>query len=180
MIIQGLTIRKGWGGQMSLPLAFLVAKWRVGTAAQATYCPWSNCLPLTVFSITSETGLVKAARELQKAGWTKRKHLKPKAMTEGSPCEHLKRIRQKEDLNKTGFSITSENNQYHLPNNYKLSYLLGNLNTWSLILLPTASKELWLAPFYRTMKVRLTEIEVTGPICKTPNPHAHSTAPNAS
>lgn len=158
-IIQGLTIRKGWGGQMSLPLAFLVAKWRVGIAAQATYCPWSYCLPLTVFSITSETGLVKAARELRKAGWTKRKHLKPKAMTEDSPCGHLKRIRQKGDLNKTDSITTSENNLYQLPNNsYKLSYLLGNLNTLSLILLPTASKEIWLAPFYRTKKLRLTEI----------------------
>lgn len=52
------------------------------------HCPRSFCLPLTVCSVTSETGLVKAARELQKAGWTKRKHLKPEAMTEDNPCEH--------------------------------------------------------------------------------------------
>jgi len=51
-------------------------------------CPRSFCLPLTVFSIPSEIGLVQAARELQKAGWTKRKHLKPEAMTEDNPCEH--------------------------------------------------------------------------------------------
>lgn len=49
---------------------------------------WLFCLPFTVFSITSETGLVKAAKELQTAGWAKRKHLKPKAMTEDNPCEH--------------------------------------------------------------------------------------------
>lgn len=51
-------------------------------------CPQSFCLPLAVFSVPSETGLVQAARELQKTGWTKRKHLKPKAMTEDDPCEH--------------------------------------------------------------------------------------------
>lgn len=144
---------------MSLPLAFLVAKWRVGIAAQATYCPWSFCLLLTVFSKTSEIGLVKAAREVQKAGWTKRKHLKPKAMTEDSLCEHLKRIRQKGDLNKTDSVTTSANNLYQWPNNsYKLSYLLGNSNTLSLILLPAAAKEIWLAPFYRTKKLRLAVI----------------------
>ena len=79
------------------------------------YCPWLFRLPLTVFSVTSETGLVKAARELQKAGWTKRKHLKPKAMTEDNPCEHplkkkKKKKRQKRDLSKTDSITTSENN----------------------------------------------------------------------
>lgn len=81
------------------------------------YCPRSSCLPLTVCSVTSETGLVKAARELQKAGWTKRKHLKPKAMTEDNPCEHpLKRTRQKGDLSKRDCTVsaTSENNLYQL------------------------------------------------------------------
>ena len=81
------------------------------------HCPWSFCLPLTVCSVTSETGLVKAARELQNAGWTKRKHLKPKAITEDNPCEYpLKRTRQKGDLSELDslVSATSENNLYQL------------------------------------------------------------------
>lgn len=76
-------------------------------------CPWIFCLPLTAFSVISETGLVKAARELQKAGWTSRKHLKPKAMTEDNPCEHLlKRVRQKVDLSKKDSITTLENILY--------------------------------------------------------------------
>lgn len=77
------------------------------------YCPWLFCLPFTAFSVISEKGLVKAARELQKAGWTNRKHFKPKAMTEDNPCEHLlKRVRQKVDLSKTDSITTSENSVY--------------------------------------------------------------------
>lgn len=96
-------------------------------------CPQSFCLPLAVFSVPSETGLVQAARELQKTGWTKRKHLKPKAMTEDDPCEHsLKRVRQKRDLSKTDCITTSESNLYQLSSNpYKLSYVLGNLHILS-------------------------------------------------
>lgn len=108
------------------------------------YCPRPFCLPLSALSVTSEIGLVKAARELQKAGWTKRKHLKPKAMTEDNPCEHpLKRIRQKGDLHKTDSITTSEYNLYQLTSNsYKLTYVLDNLNTLFLILLQKQYKEM--------------------------------------
>lgn len=166
---------------MSLPLAFLVAKWRTGTAGQATSCPWSFCLLLTVFSGTSETGLVKAARELHRAGETKRKHFKPKAMTEDNPCEHLLKIRQKGDLSTTDSITTSENNLYHLSSNsYQLSYALGNLNTLSLIPLPTARQGNMICPILQDEENEVHRDWRNLPtVCRTPNRHALSTAPNA-
>lgn len=141
---------------------------------------WLFCLPFTVFSITSETGLVKAARELQTAGWAKRKHLKPKAMTEDNPCEHLlKRIRQKGDLSKTDSITTSENNLCPLSNNsYKLSYMLPNL---SLILFLTAVQANMISPVLQDKETEAhRDLSNLPTVCRTPNCHAFSTAPNAS
>ena len=109
-------------------------------------------------------------------------------MTEDNSCEHpLKRTRQKGDQSKTDPITTSENNLYQLASkSYQQSlsisfeYVLGNLNTLSLILLPTSVQLNMISPilYYEGTEAH-GDLSNLLTVCRTPNRHALSTTANA-